>query len=49
MDIGSEEKWNHVLDVNGNGFTQKFLTIRFSGYRQFYISGENGLIWKATI
>lgn len=49
MDVGSEEKWNDVLDVHENGFTKKFFRIRFSGDREFYVSGEKGLIWKATI
>jgi hypothetical protein len=49
MDIQSEEKWNHVFDIHGNGFQHKFLRVRFKDEKNLYISGENGLIWKARI
>jgi hypothetical protein len=49
LDTKSDEKWNDVLDVNGNGFRHTFFRVRFAAAHTFYVSGEKGLIWKATI
>ncbi len=49
LDINNGEKWNYVLDVNGNGFPNTFYKIRFISQNTFYISGSNGLIFKASI
>ena len=49
LDIGNDEKWNYVLDVDGNGFPNTFYKIRFVSSNTFYLSGSNGLILKASI
>lgn len=49
LDIGNEENWNEVFDVEGNGFTETFYRIRFIDEKTFYISGSNGLLLKARI
>jgi len=49
LNIGSEENWNEVFDVNGNGLTNTFYKIRFISQNTFYLSGSGGLILKASI
>ena len=49
MDIQNKEPWNEVFDKNRNGFEQTFLKVKFYNKSTFYVSGSNGLIWKATI
>jgi hypothetical protein len=47
--IESENVWNEVFDEDGNGFSHTFFKIRFISQNSFYVSGSNGLIYKATI
>ena len=49
LDIGNGEKWNYVLDENGNGFSNTFYKIRFTNSNSFYLSGSNGILLKASI
>ncbi len=49
IDIKNKEHWNEVFDKDRNGFEQTFFRIRFVDKSTFYVSGNNGLIWKAKI
>ncbi len=49
MDIQNKESWNEVFDKNRNGFEQTFFKIKFYNATTFFVSGSNGLIWKAKI
>ena len=49
IDIKNDERWNEVFDKDRNGFEQTFFRVRFFNSNTFFISGNNGLIWKAKI
>jgi photosystem II stability/assembly factor-like uncharacterized protein len=49
IDIDNEEKWNEVFDKQRNGFEQTFYKVRFFDKQTLFISGNNGLLWKAKI
>jgi hypothetical protein len=49
IDIKNDEKWNEVFDKNRNGFEQTFYKIRFFSKETFFVSGKNGLLWRAKI
>jgi hypothetical protein len=49
LDLGNDEAWNEVFDKGLNGFPQTFYRIRFINSNTFIVSGNNGLIWRATI
>ena len=42
-------EWQEVFDLNGDGFSHTFYTVRFCSDKEFYIGGNNGLIWKGTL
>jgi hypothetical protein len=47
--FNGEDKWSELLDTEGNSFKQTFYKIKFIDQTSFYISGENGLLWKARL
>ena len=49
IDLNNKEAWNEVFDKDRNGFEQTFFRVRFFNSNTFFISGNNGLIWKAKI
>jgi hypothetical protein len=49
IDIKNKETWNEVFNKDRNGFEQTFFRIRFFNKTTFFVSGNNGLIWKVKI
>jgi len=49
IDIKNDERWNEMYDKEQNGFEQTFYKVRFFNSNTFFVSGNNGLIWKAKI
>lgn len=49
VDFGEGENWNELIGTQGTSFSQTFYKVKFAGPNSFYISGENGLLWKAKI
>jgi len=49
LPLGNGKEWNEVLDNEANGFSETFFKIKFTSYRSFYLSGSDGLIYKAKI
>jgi hypothetical protein len=49
IDVKNKEAWNEVFNKDRNGFEQIFFRIRFFDRSTFFVSGNNGLIWKVKI
>ncbi|MBN2682555.1 MAG: hypothetical protein JXR58_08605 [Bacteroidales bacterium] len=49
LDIASENEWNPVFDINGNGFDKLFRVIRFIEKDKFLLGGSNGYLIIGTI
>jgi len=46
---GEESKWSELLDRDGRSFPFTFFKIKFINENTFYLSGNNGLLWRAKI
>lgn len=49
IDFGEGDKWSELLDRNGRSFPHSFYKVKFINQNSFYISGSNGLLWRAKI
>lgn len=47
--LTEKDEWTEVFNSDGNGFHKTFYRIRFINQNTFIVSGNNGLLWRATI
>ncbi|QHL88103.1 hypothetical protein GU926_11940 [Nibribacter ruber] len=49
IDFGKDGTWTELLSPAAKSFEPTFYKVKFAGENKFYISGSNGLLWKAKI
>lgn len=48
-DFNGDSKYSELLDSNGSSFLHTFYKVKFINQNSFYISGNNGLLWRVKI